>query len=522
MKKPHRCLTRRSCLSHGLCALIVSLFLAQVRLAAAQTLALPHPSASNSADDTEGKSAATDATWGKSKHTNAVPVDEDKRPPSSDFSTKSADLLAVEAYNSTYMPLFQRALTPGPSGSIVTPQAQTNLPIYDYVMIRVLDADMPWAKNSVDMELSLWGSGNLIDTNGQSRTYDGDVNVASVTQRLGLSYVKLGRQYITQGAARFAHLDGVSAGTRSKLGFDLSGYAGWTVLPRWDQRPNYQHIGSVGETLVTSADQLPRSERGGNWMMGARVGYSSNHVGEVGLSVHEQHEDSALGRRDAALDLHFFPAEAVDASGRALVDLDSKGLADAFLGVGLHPGRDWDIATEYRHMVPTLLMSRQSVLSVFAVDRFDELGGELRYHLSPKALLFGGTFLEWLQGEGVGYRARAGTKLYPDMAHRLMVQLAYTRVQEPQNGYHGTRISAVYRLTSPITLTAEQYTYFYDVAIRGMRTSSVQVATTTLRVLKQWEMTLGGSLFHSPYAAMDAQAMLRLAYTFGSSLGGEP
>jgi hypothetical protein len=334
--------------------------------------------------------------------------------------------------------------------------------------------------------------------------------------------VKIGRQYVTEGAARFAHLDGVSAGVRSRLGFDASGYAGWTVLPRWDNRPNYQHLGAAGDSLITSADQLPRSERSGNWMMGGRVGYTASRIGGIGLSIHEQREDHALGRRDAALDLHFFPGVAVDASGRALMDLDSRSLADAFLGVGFHPSRDWDIATEYRRIVPTLLMSRQSVLSVFAVDRFDEVGGELRYHVTPRILLFGGSFVEWLQGEGVGSRTRGGAKIYPDDAHRLLVQFSYTRVVEPENGYHGTRISAVYRLLNPVTLSAEQYTYFYDVAIRGMRTSSVQVATSSWRFQRQWEVMLGGSLFHSPYAAMDAQAMLRLAYTYGSALGGEP
>ncbi len=390
------------------------------------------------------------------------------------------------------------------------------------MMFRVVDAGMPWAKNSADMELSLWGSATLVGTDGQQRTFDGDVSVANVTQRFGLAYVKLGRQYVTEGAARFAHLDGASAGWRSKLGLDLSGYAGWTVLPRWDARPNYQNLGSPSDSQVTSADQLPKSDRSGNWMMGARVGYSANRLGGIGLSVHEQQEDHELGRRDAALDLHFFPGTAVDASGRALMDLDSRSLADAFLGVSIHPARDWDIATEYRRVIPTLLMSRQSVLSVFAVDRFDEVGGELRVHVTPRILLFGGSFVESLQGEGLGSRTRAGAKIYPDDAHRLLIQFAYTRVVAPENGYNGTRISAAYRLTNPVTLTAEQYTYFYDVPIRGMRTSSVQVATASWRFLRQWEAMLGSSLFHSPYAALDAQTMLRLAYTFGSALGGEP
>ncbi len=525
MKMPHRTsvrATRRLRLSRGAMMAGALLCFVYTRSTAAQTLALPLPSPTSSDVTNSNSTTTTDATWGKSTHTNAVPVEEDKRPPSSDYSTKSADILAVEAYNSTYMPLFQRALLPGPSGSLVSPQATTTLPIYDYMMFRVVDADMPWAKNSADMELSLWGAGTLVGSSNGQRTYDGDVSVAAVTQRYRLSYVKIGRQYVTEGAARFAHLDGVSAGVRSRLGFDVSGYAGWTVLPRWDNRPNYQHLGAAGDSLITSADQLPRSERSGNWMMGGRVGYTASRIGGIGLSIHEQREDHALGRRDAALDLHFFPGVAVDASGRALMDLDSRSLADAFLGVGFHPSRDWDIATEYRRIVPTLLMSRQSVLSVFAVDRFDEVGGELRYHVTPRILLFGGSFVEWLQGEGVGSRTRGGAKIYPDDAHRLLVQFSYTRVVEPENGYHGTRISVVYRLLNPVTLSAEQYTYFYDVAIRGMRTSSVQVATTSWRFQRQWEMMLGGSLFHSPYAALDAQAMLRLAYTYGSALGGEP
>ena len=283
MKMPHRPsvrATRRLLLSRGTMMAGALLCFVYTRSTAAQTLALPAPSATPTADTNSNSSASTDATWGKSTHTNAVPVDEDKRPPSSDYSTKSADILAVEAYNSTYMPLFQRALLPGPSGSMVSPQATTTLPIYDYMMFRVVDADMPWAKNSADMELSLWGAGTLVGSSNGQRTFDGDVSVAAVTQRYRLSYVKIGRQYVTEGAARFAHLDGVSAGVRSRLGFDASGYAGWTVLPRWDNRPNYQHLGAAGDSLITSADQLPRSERSGNWMMGGRVRSEERRVGK--------------------------------------------------------------------------------------------------------------------------------------------------------------------------------------------------------------------------------------------------
>ena len=49
-----------------------------------------------------------------------------------------------------------------------------------------------------------------------------------------------------------------------------------------------------------------------------------------------------------------------------------------------------------------------------------------------------------------------------------------------------------------------------------MRTSSVQVATAFMAVVRDGA-DVGGSLIHSPYAAVDAQTMLRLAYTYGSA-----
>lgn len=434
------------------------------------------------------------------------------------------DSVTVEASSSTYIPLFQRALLPGPSGAVASPA--TGLPIYEYLMLRVIDADTPWARNSVDTELSLWGAASVvgkdIEGRGGERRIDGDVSVAAVTHRLGPGYVKLGRQYVTGGAARFAHLDGISAAYRSQLGFMASGYAGFTALPRWYNVPNYRLLGSAADAMVQRPEDFPHASRGGNWMAGGRLGYSRPKYGEIGVSLHEQHENAALGRRDLAVDLHLPGSETLDGDARVMFDLDSGKLADGFVGLGWHPFRRLDVALDYRRMTPTLLMSRQSVLSVFAVDRFDELGGEARYRVGHALQVFAGTFVEWFEGGDHGVRVRSGVRLTPDDKHRLLVNAVYTRVTEPVNGYHSTRLSLGYRLAAPVVLTAEQYCYLYDQAIRGMSTSTVHALTASYRPKRAWEILLGGSLFSSPYAALDAQTMLRLVYTAGAALGGEP
>jgi hypothetical protein len=179
--------------------------------------------------------------------------------------------VAVEAYSSSYISLSQRSQLPGPAGSI--PTAESSLPIYEYFLLRVVDADTAWAKNSTDGEISLWAKGTVVRADSE-RVLDGDVSVASVTHRVGRASFRLGRQYVTEGAARFAHLDGVYASVDSELGLTVSGYTGFTVLPRWFDRPSYRLLGSAADVMVNRPEDLPHSARGDNWMMGARAGYS--------------------------------------------------------------------------------------------------------------------------------------------------------------------------------------------------------------------------------------------------------
>jgi hypothetical protein len=417
------------------------------------------------------------------------------------------------------MRLFQRAMLPGPSGTIVSPA--TVIPVYEYLVIRAVDVDAPWARNSIDGELSLWGSGTFAGENG-SRIFSGDISVAKLTYRTERMNVVVGRQYVTEGAARFAHLDGILGTYRTRSGFAFSSYGGFSVLPRWNDRANYALLGSAADGMVSRPEDFPRARRSGNWMAGARMGYSHRHLGELGLSVHEQREDAALGRRDMAVDFHFPSSSWFDGSARALLDLDSMDLADGFVGVSLHPTHDFDLAIDYRRLTPTLLMSRQSVLSVFAVDRFDELGGEGQYQVSPSFRVFSGVFVERFGHGGLGTRTRGGIRWSPDVEHRVMVNGSYSRVTETNNGYHSTRLSLGYRVSPPLTLTAEQYQYLYDKAIAQVTTSSVHVVTATYKPILPISILLAGSVFESPYAARDFQAMLRFAYTHGAMMGGEP
>ena len=84
----------------------------------------------------------------------------------------------------------------------------------------------------------------------------------------------------------------------------------------------------------------------------------------------------------------------------------------------------------------------------------------------------------------------------------------------PDNGYHSVRSSLSRRILARLSGTLEAYAYLYDRAIRGSRTSAVYSGTLEYRPTPMVGVLWGVSLVRSPFARVDAQTTLRLAYDF--------
>jgi hypothetical protein len=82
-----------------------------------------------------------------------------------------------------------------------------------------------------------------------------------------------------------------------------------------------------------------------------------------------------------------------------------------------------------------------------------------------------------------------------------------------------------HRVPSRFTASVYGYQCHYPFGFR-VRTRfndhAIIHTSTVLNARRGLEVMLGGSLFNSPYAALDAQTMVRLTYTAGAALGGEP
>ena len=419
------------------------------------------------------------------------------------------DRFQVVARGETYVQLFRRALLPGPNGALVT--TETELPIHEYLSASARDVDSPWHTDSIDLEFAAWS--RVWSTRSDfDRPFDGDLQVASVRYHAGPAWVRLGRQQVAGGAARFARFDGVTVGAEH-LGAFGEGYAGFGVLPRWNARPGYHRLGTrEGDLSPYAEDEL---DRGGTWLAGVRAGYAVPRLGGS-ISVHEERHAGELERRNLGVDFGGRPFDAFSFGSGALVELDSGRLADARLWLDAAPAGWIDVGAELLRAEPALLLSRQSVLSVFTTDAYEELGATLS--VRPRA---------WLRLETNGYlgvyddtrpggRGEVVVRLAVDRAHQTVVRLAYTRVVAPANGYHSLRSSLSRKLSDRFACTLEGYGYFYDSPVAGYSASSFYSGTLSYRPVQRLELLLGASVARSPYSALDAQTLLRAVIEFES------
>ncbi len=423
------------------------------------------------------------------------------------------DRFSLYGRSETIVQLFRRALLPGANGVLI--DTQTALPIHESLVVQASDVDTPWRADSLDFELSAWGRAEPTPNDARA-PFDGDVQTANVSYGGGPFWVRLGRQSAAGGAARFVRFDGVALGGDAGLGPFAAAYGGYAALPRWDRRPGYRHLGAA-EGVASSYAEL-ELERGQHWLFGGEAGYRARFA-RGALSFHEQHEQGGTEHRDAGLDFVVTPEGFVSGGGSALMELDSRALSRLRLWADLAPSPSLALGVELHRADPALLLSRTSVLSVFGGGRYDEAGATATLRaLSWLSFDANGRVQRYSDGRD-GARGELGTRLVSGGARRTTLRTTYARVIAPHNGYHSLRLSLAQELASRLGSTLEAYGYFYDRSIAGFRTSSVYAATVAYRALDSLELLWGGSVAHSPYAALDAQTLVRVSWNLDLAKG---
>ena len=91
---------------------------------------------------------------------------------------------------------------------------------------------------------------------------------------------------------------------------------------------------------------------------------------------------------------------------------------------------------------------------------------------------------------------------------------------DSKSRFDSLRTSLSRQLLRQTSATLEAYAYLYDHAVLGYRSSSVYAATLAYEPSVSWRFLWGASVARTPYAALDAQTLLRVVYDFGSVTRG--
>jgi hypothetical protein len=427
-----------------------------------------------------------------------------------------ADRFSWSIAGETYAELFRRALLPGPNGALV--ERDTAVPLYKYVFLRAQDIDTSWRKDSIDVELAAWSRVWLGEDQPTESRLDGDVQTASVRYRHGPLSLRFGRQHAAGGAARYVRFDGVTLDGRPGAGLEIEGYGGYTVLPRWDDRPGYHHLGAAADSLLRDPEALPEPDRSGYWLAGGRFGWASSRA-HAAVSFHEQAEPEGLSRRTLGLDGRGLVLKDAAIGGTALLDIDALRLQDARLWVDATPTPALDLSAEVLHTEPALFLSRQSVLSVFSADAYEEAGGSGVLRVTDRFTVEGGGWVQFYDESHRGARGEIGIRALPGAGRRTIARVTYARVLAVGNGYHSLRTSLSRRILAALSGTLEVHGYLYDEAIRERRTSVFYSGTLSYQATPALNLLWGASLAQSPYASVDAQTIVRASYAFDVSAG---
>jgi hypothetical protein len=423
----------------------------------------------------------------------------------------SVNSYALSVHGETHAELFRRAPLPGAYGTIVSDE--TYSPVYEYVQIAARDLNIAREQRGLDIEFAAWWRGELSPTSSD-RPSDGDVQTANVGYRRGPLSFRLGRQHVAGGAARYARFDGLVVDSELGAGFDARIYAGLTVLPRWNERRSFTYLGAAADSsLKNPALSMGTRDRSDYLLGGARLGFTADRV-RAGLSFHEQREAGGLSRRTLTLDAISEPMHAVSIGASASAELEAERVSEARVWLDAAPARELDLSLEWLHTEPALFLSRQSVLSVFSDAEYDEGGGRGALRVSDRIALEGGGWAELYSGGRPGARAEVTLQVLTNRARTALARVTYARVLTPDNGYHSLRSSLTQRFLTRLSGTLEAYAYLYDHAIRSYTASTVYSGTLEYRPSGAISMLWGASLVHSPYANLDVQTQLRLAYDF--------
>jgi hypothetical protein len=302
----------------------------------------------------------------------------------------------------------------------------------------------------------------------------------------GRLQLRLGRQLLFAGAARALQLDGASTTVRLWRGLGLEAYGGVPVTPRF---------------VVHQGDAAA----------GGRVFFRHSYDSEVGLSFIEVLDQGRVARQDLGADARVRPLRSLTLSGYALLSLVELRLAEGDAAVTWQPLAMLQVRADYRRTAPDLFLPRSSILSVFASESHDEVGGDL--YLRPLSRLrLSADYHTVLDDGGIGHRGGAKLTVSLGRAQGTQVGTELRVLHLFDQGYVQSRLFGIHRLLPTLVLTLDLDAYHLEQAVNGQTFSLTGAATLGWDFHPGWRAVVTGIGDVTPYVERRFEGMVKLVY----------
>jgi hypothetical protein len=392
---------------------------------------------------------------------------------------------------------------------------QRAVPLYELLNVVASDVKTPFA-DDLEVALSTWGSLDLGEKrfwqNGAlvSTSYTGDVNVGYVRgvfldRHLSL---RVGRQMVADGVARMVQLDGLEARLDLPAGFGLQGYVGSPVSPRFAGRGGELVVGNIQAVFAT----------------GGRLSWRYSDLLSVGTSVGIANDRGGeASRRDAGVDFRLAPLQFLVLTGQGFWSLTEARIGEAVIAATVTPIHHVEVTADYRHVEPDLFLPRTSILSVFAADKRNDIGGAVHwavvrnmsvdadYHFLIEDARDAAPDDPNLPAEH-GHWAKAKATAHPGGTDSTAgVELSLLR--HPENGYKLARLFGGHEFHAlPVSATLDLYGYFFDRDVNGQPRSLTATGTLVYQFARAWKAALAGTAGTTPYLERQFEIMAKLVY----------
>jgi hypothetical protein len=387
-----------------------------------------------------------------------------------------------------------------------SPDLVTVAPAFEILSIAARSISNPVA-DDLQIVLGTWGSYEIQDRrwdNGTGSNLTGDVMTGYVSGRFlsRMLTLRAGREHVAAGVGRMIQLDGGEAVLAVPFGFRLSGYVGLPVAQRFASRSGIQSWNPVGGDLA----------------YGGRAGWSLALSGtpgrgfDFGVSANRVLDGGDVVREEAGADLRLQPYGNLTLSGFGAYSLHEERLSEATARLRWSVTRDLDVDVDWRFVSPDLLLSRQSILSVFSDEERNYYGAGFTYELLH-GLLVGVNY--HLQREPETDESDVnGHELEGRLEWELgrsLVGIEGFYVDSVENGYVAGRLFGRTDL-GPFFAALDVLAHAFREEINGEKTAVTGTLTAGMNLSQRFSAVVAGRAGVTPFLEQTFEVMAKLAY----------